>query len=243
VGPERKMSVMWTRGPRVCTTPPVENCRKKEQPARYEWGKKHPLLLLCTLYKNKDGKFQGKKSKIIIRQHKDGEKGEKTLGTCWLDLAENLSEDVAEFSKDLVLSLDKCADVDAELHLTIHSKPITAIKMESKDEERLSAVGSFSEGDMEAVDSLEDGPKSGLDDSLHEPHSPREKSHSTGSGHGSTGGSSTGSHSSSSHTGSSHSVGSKDGKDGSSSRGESKLSVPDSGGKEKKEKKQGWFAW
>jgi len=173
VGPERKMSIMWTRGPRVCTTPPVENCRKKEQPARYEWGKKHPLLLLCTLYKEKGGKFQSK-SKIIVRQHKEGEKGEKMLGTCYLDLAENLSEDVAEFSKDLVLSLEKCADVDAELHVTIHSKPIVAIKLENKmeEEKNLSHIGSFSEGAIEAVDSLDEPDKNGLDDSLREPHSP-----------------------------------------------------------------------
>jgi len=97
------------------------------------------------------------------------------LGTCYLDLAQNLSEDVSEFSKDLVLSLDKCADVDAELHLTIHSKPIIAIKMESKNEnEEFSQIGSFSEGHDEPVDSLEDG----LEDSNHagEPTTPREKS-------------------------------------------------------------------
>jgi len=127
VAAECEVSAIWVRGPHLAKGPVVK-CSNGECTWGIEEQKRNPMMLMCTLYKEKKSTednpiFQSKTSKIILKLHSGGNKT-KTVGELSIDLAPLAKE--KPYSQRITLGLENTNLKNAQLTFQIHSRPVVS---------------------------------------------------------------------------------------------------------------------
>lgn len=149
--PYNAVAVQWTRGPHMAETKPFPDVTNGGPSARFEL-KSSPMIMICTLYRNKGGgSYQKKESKIRIFQRKAAQGSTPSkIATIEVDIVECLEspENAArETSRDFHVKVDSAKKEYGEIsiHFTLHAQRLQQEGEGKEDDRTLSQIGSFAE--------------------------------------------------------------------------------------------------
>jgi hypothetical protein len=154
VSNEGALCVKWTRGPRSAQTPFVTSKTLTEVSEHVlKWDEHKPLILLSTLYENRNKTFQKKVSKVVIKSRERSSQKNVViiaLGIADLDLAACAA---AKTTASFTLPLEKCTDRTASVTVSVTATRLSTKtgdlhdQHEGDQEEELSSLSGV-EGDQ-----------------------------------------------------------------------------------------------